>query len=347
MIAVRDGFRALKEDGLTSFTVRTFRYFDAWDGPWNTITSRRPIGMNVFERDWDLLVVLDACRVDALRTVGRDVPWIEGVEQVRSVGSMSAEWTVNTFSERSRGAISETALLTGNVWTDQLLNGHRDHGKFNDAMQKGFPKWEPVTTEDFGHYEYVSAITNEDDKLHPECRGCPHVLTDRAISVGRNRDPDRMIVHYMMPHKPLVADALEYEPGETSPETLMDGPELLRELDPWEKEYAPAQRGDVSRERVYELYLKNLRLALDYVEILLTNVDAEKVVMTSDHGESFGEHGLWAHPFGFPLAPVKTVPWARSSATDEAVYEPRYEPPERRPTEREREEMLEHLGYLG
>ena len=39
----------------------------AYAGALLSVTARYPIGTNVFERDWDLLVVLDACRVDALR----------------------------------------------------------------------------------------------------------------------------------------------------------------------------------------------------------------------------------------------------------------------------------------
>jgi len=31
---------------------------------WYTITSRWPFGRNAYESDWDLLIILDACRVD-------------------------------------------------------------------------------------------------------------------------------------------------------------------------------------------------------------------------------------------------------------------------------------------
>jgi len=69
-------------------------------------------------------------------------------------------------------------------------------------------------------------------------------------------------------------------------------------------------------------------------------------VITADHGEAFGEMGVWGHPYGFPFAPVKTVPWAETTATDERTYESRYDPLERSPTEHESAEFLKHMGYL-
>jgi hypothetical protein len=346
MTPLRKGAQTLREDGITSFGVRTLRYLDLWDPLWNTVTSRYPDGTNIFTRDWDLLIVLDACRYDAFLDVVNTVPWIEEYEKVRSVGSMSAEWTLKTFIEEYRDLISDTALVTGNIWTDEILNENRETGKYEDAIDRGFPRWDTVTTEDLSYYEYTRGFINEEDKLHPNSRGSPHILTDRAISVGRNQKFDRMVIHYMLPHKPIIADALDWVLGETSTEQLMAGPAQTRDLHEWEQSYGPVSRGEIAWDRLYDLYVKNLQFALDYVEILLHNVDAEDVIITSDHGESFGEHGIWAHPFGFPMGPVKTVPWAKATATDQETYEPQYKPPEEDPDEQERKQILKDLGYL-
>lgn len=73
-------------------------------------TSRYPIGRNVYERDWDLLVVLDTCRVDALREVSPEYDFIGEVDAVWSVGSATAEWTANTFTQSHLDKISKTAV---------------------------------------------------------------------------------------------------------------------------------------------------------------------------------------------------------------------------------------------
>lgn len=314
---------------------------------WNTVTSRRPIGTNVFDRDWDLLVILDACRVDALRTVSESVPWLDDVQSIRSVGSMTPEWMLNTFTENRQEVVGETALVSGNIWSQRIfedrIHEHRDHD--HEALLRGYPDWTPVSAEDFGYLEQVYPFTEEVLRLHPEGQ-IPHIVTDRAIAVGRERSFDRMIVHYGMPHLPFIADALDWTPGEHSVEELMTGLGVVRELKSEEKSYDPAKRGDVSVEMVRKAYLRNLRLVLEYVEILLDNVDAEKAIISADHGEGFGENGAWAHSFGWPLSPVKTVPWASATGTDRHTYRSRHDPFERTPTEEEQEELLKDMGYL-
>jgi len=41
-----------------------------------------PVGTNIYERDWDALVVLDACRVDILREVADEYEFIDEVDSV-------------------------------------------------------------------------------------------------------------------------------------------------------------------------------------------------------------------------------------------------------------------------
>jgi hypothetical protein len=85
---------------------------------------------------------------------------------------------------------------------------------------------------------------------------------------------------------------------------------------------------------------------LEYVEILLNNFEAEDVVISADHGEALGEYGLWGHPFGFPLSSVKTVPGAKTTATDCHTYEPQRGTTRMEPHREEQIEFLEQMGYL-
>jgi hypothetical protein len=261
---------------------------------------------------------------------------------------MSAEWMLNTFTQEYSEEIAQTAFVSGNIWSHRIFNQRfHEHNQHDyDNLHRGYPKWQPVSTDAFAHYELVSAVANQDDRVHPQNEAIPHILTDRAIAVAREKDIDRMIVHYTLPHLTFIADAIDWTPGELSQEKLMNGPDAVRDLRPEEMSYDLARRRDVSREMVYNMYLQNLRLAIDYVAILLRNVNAEKAIITADHGEAFGEKGIWGHPFGFPFAPVKTVPWAETTASDEDTYESRYDPLERSPTEHESTELLKHMGYL-
>lgn len=345
-IPVRKGFRRLKNQGGKTTAMRTALHLQV--PLWNTLTSRRPIGKNIFGRDWDLLVILDTCRPDTLRQISDDYSSIDAVESMRSVGSMSAEWMLNTFRTEYREEIAKTAFVSGNIWSDRIFNErfhkHQRHGY--DMIHRGRPHWQPVEADAFAHYETVSAVANQGDRLHPENEAIPHILTDRTIAVGRNVSHDRLIVHYTLPHLTFIADALAWSPGERSEGELMGGLDATRELRAEERSYGPVRRGEVSPETVRQSYVQNLRLGLDYVNVLLRNVDAETAIISADHGEALGEYGLWGHPWSFPGSPVKEVPWARTTATDERTYEPRYEPLERSPTAHEREQLLRDMGYL-
>lgn len=343
---IRTGVRKLQQEGISAFTARTCQYLGL--PIWNTVTSRYPIGTNVFDREWDLLIVLDSARVDAFRELSSTTILPDKIEQIRSVGSASPEWTLQTFTREQQAKIAETALISRNSWPETILDEerHEHQSDFESQSMRGIPKWSTVSSDTFAHYERVQSVANQNDRIHPESSHIPHVLTDRAISVAREHDFDRLIVWYMLPHYKFIADAIDWTPREMSLGELMEGPEPTRGLRPEEESYAPARRGEISSKTVRELYLQNLRFVLEYVSVLLQNVDMERVVISADHGEAHGEKGVWSHPFGWPFAPVKTVPWAEMTATDEKTYEPRYNELEREMNDNEQREILRDLGYL-
>jgi hypothetical protein len=148
------------------------------------------------------------------------------------------------------------------------------------------------------------------------------VMTDRAIDIGRQKGTDRQIVHYMQPHAPYL--------GETEIENPV-----------FEKFIA----GRLSKEEIWKGYLDNLRYVLDHVKILIENTDAEKVVITADHGEMFGEWSFYDHTVACPHPSVRKVPWIETEANDLGTYEPSVDPGNVATTF-DRQEHLENLGYL-
>lgn len=153
-------------------------------------------------------------------------------------------------------------------------------------------------------------------------------MTDYTIEAARNGDADRIITHYTQPHLPYVGTS--YHEGREPTEVENRGYELLEE-------------GQSSRDEVYDAYKETLRWVLDDVEELLENIDAEKVVITSDHGEAFGEWKAYGHPEGFPHPAVRKVPWVETTAKDEHTREPDIEIDSS--VETDVEEHLRDLGY--
>jgi hypothetical protein len=278
------------------------------------VGRRIPYGENVYNREWDVLVVLDACRPDALETVASAVGFVDGVGRMRSVGSCSSEWLENTFDPATRGdAVAGTAMVTGNTWTDRYLDA--------DAFAGLDEVWKYAWDDDLG------TVPAE-------------AVTDRAVAVARTGDHDRLVVHYMQPHHPFVASPLKGDDG-----MARTGRESS-ERNPW----TLLRRGDAEPGRVWAAYLSNLEYVLESVGTLLENVDG-RVAITADHGNLFGEWGLYGHPMYTPVPALLSVPWCETTARDRGTREPALEPPEPLPVSRVYDaagdrDRLEALGYL-
>lgn len=279
--------------------------YELYSGLWRYFGWHVPRGTNVYEREWDTLVILDACRVDLLREVADEYPFVGSVESFESVGSMSEEWMIKTFTDEYADEMRQTAYVTSNVFSERVLSA--------DQFLELDEVW---------RYAWDDALG-----IVP-----PRPVTDRAIAVARDQQPDRLIVHYMQPHHPFVAGST---PGEFA-------------ADPFGRENETTvvdalRRGHISRDDFWKAYRENLRVVLEDVAVLLSNHDAETVVLTADHGDALGEWGIYDHPAGCLHPVVKNVPWSETTAVDEGEYEPRLNPGEQRV---DVEERLRGLGYL-
>ena len=289
----------------------------AYVGALLSVATRYPLGTNVYERDWDLLVVLDACRVDAMREVADEYDFLPEVDSIRSVGSTSIEWMALTFREQHAAEIARTAYVNGNAQFDKVFRERRTPPHIAAApVGPGFDAYDVVTPDGFGHVDNVYEYGYDDE--HGVV--LPRTMTDRAVAVGRERDPDRCVVHYMQPHAPYIG-------VEGKPAHIFDD----------------LRTGSLSHEEAWEMYVETLRAVLDDVEILLENYDADRVAITADHGEGFGEWTFYSHNIGCPHPAVRRVPWVETTASDEGTFEPSVEAVEG--VSSSLEDQLARLGY--
>ena len=303
-------------------------------GGWLSLTSRPrfQLGTNVYDRtdEWDLLIVLDACRVDALRRVAPEfdfLPRSSEIGSMWSLGSASTEWLCKTFTTDHRREIRETAYLSANPYVTRTF----DEGVYAPpkAAPFGFARRNLVDADDFAllYRLYETAVDPRYNMVLPED------TTNATIAAGRDDaiDADRYIAHYMQPHTPYYTRARAEN----------------RDLTKWEKgPWSALRRGEITFEAVWEMYLETLRDVCRSVGRLLENFDAEKVVITADHGEMLGTWGIGSHPTGLPHPEVKRVPWAVTSATDSGTYRAApLETNEDRAPQQSIEDQLEALGY--
>jgi len=287
-------------DQIRSDSVRGLMHavYTAYLGFWYTVTSRWPTGTHVYDEEWDLLVILDACRVDVLESVAEEYEFIESVDSRWSIGSHSHEWLTKTFSKRYDDEIRDTAYVSGNGHTQETFVDHEYPP--DETVPFCRPDWDPVDDDGFGRLDMLWETAHRDEFGVP-----PRAITDRTVEIARNDDYDRLIAHYMQPHIPYIADAL----NDDRPPTELES-----------KGWKLLESGDADREEVWTAYEATLRLVLNEVELLLENVDAERVVVTADHGNAFGEYAVYGHPEGFLLPCIKKVPWVETAGSDEETF---------------------------
>ena len=291
----RDGWRGVADSG-----------YEIYGGLWRYLGWHVPRGTNVFDREWDTLVILDACRVDVMREIAAEYPFVGQIDSFESIGSMSEEWMAKTFTEEYRDELADTVYVTANVFSERVLS--------SDQFAELDEVWRYAWDDELG--------------IVP-----PRPVTDRAIAAARTHRPERLIVHYMQPHHPFIGEST-VEGFAADPFGREDRTTVVDAL----------RQGDISHEDVWKAYRANLEVALDDVELLLSNHDAETVVLTADHGEGFGEWGIYDHPAGCLHPVVKNVPWVETTAEDTGEYDPSVEPSTA--DDIDVEERLRGLGYL-
>lgn len=225
--------------------------------------------IDFLNRDWDVLIVLDACRYDLFEQKN---PFDVSVKKVHSNASQTREYIEKNFADRD---CRDTVYVTAS------------------------PQFADFDLE-FAHIEHVWK-----DHWNEELRTVlPESVTDAAIDVADRYNDKRMVVHYMQPHYPFI--------GPTGKElskqaTFVPNP---KNLSVWEQLFA----GKIDESTIQEAYEENLSVVLPEVERLVASVEG-KPVITSDHGNLFGQHVCWlpirihGHPAGIHHPELTAVPW--------------------------------------
>lgn len=254
-------------------------------------------GNDLMARDWDTAIILDACRYDFFA----EECTLEGeLTKAISPASSSYGFISETFKGRT---FHDTVYVTGNPFTT-VLNDDTFHDVELDEAWDGREQEAP-----------------------------PGRVTSAAIDAHREYPNKRIIVHYMTPHSPYIADGYGHVDDEIG---NCLGVSYLK---------------DTTWSEVRAAYRANLRLVLEHVGELLEAIQG-KVVVTADHGEMLGERmrpipvRVYGHPRGCYLPELVEVPWL------EIENGPRREVRAESPVgsldvdEETKEERLRALGYL-
>ncbi|MGZ0745986.1 hypothetical protein [Haloparvum sp. AD34] len=132
-------------------------------------------GTNIFNEDWDNLILLDACRFDILK---EEVNFEGDLESRRSRGATSSEFIRGNFSNVNH---HDTVYVTGNGW----------YFKLRDEINADL------------HAEFNIEHHGID----------PSPITEAALEANRDFPNKKLIIHYMHPHYPYTGESAKTDLG--------------------------------------------------------------------------------------------------------------------------------------
>ena len=241
-----------------------------------------PGGQPAITYDWDILLVLDGCRYDMFCEAVAKFPRLRGrTRRHYSHGSASDEWIRANFRDRD---LRQMVAATANPYYETELPA----GTFAEIDHVWRHSW--------------------DDELGT-VRAAP---VARAVRDLATRHPyNRVVGHFMQPHYPFVPTPLGG--GGEGLRGRADGDSSARSDRPV---WARGLSGEIPWSVIKEGYRENLKYVLEAVDELVATLNAEqKIVITADHGNAFGERffgiPVAGHPPNLPIASLRTVPWHR------------------------------------
>lgn len=273
---------------------------------------------NFLDEDWDYAIILDSARYDIFEEMYSDY-FSGNLEKRKSKASATPEWA------------------------DKVLEGRQNINWFS---ANPFINGIGLPLNEIGAVDYdktpskhIAHVVDLWDEIWDEKKGTVHPedvnreFKDRIDQLGDRRT----VIHYMQPHAPFVGRGKSRinehlrksfsklkengeESGKISDKISERIPDLIGRLEETEtfmklgfmssldrSSIFEVIRGD-TREKLMEYYRENMRLALENANELAEDLDG-KVIITSDHGEAFGEQGVWEHHVETHIPPLVEVPW--------------------------------------
>ena len=150
-----------------------------------------PDGINIFDEDWDTLVILDACRYDTLEAID-GLPGT--LESRQSLGSMTSEFLQANVAGRD---LTDTVYVTA---TPQLHN---------------------VVDADEIHFHKIYDLWEDDNNFWTGEKGhrciLPETMAEYTKEVIDTHPNKRVLVHVTQPHVPFVDPVSQALVGDGNP----------------------------------------------------------------------------------------------------------------------------------
>ena len=141
----------------------------------------------------------------------------------------------------------------------------------------------------------------------------PSSVNKIVIENIENFQDKRKIIHYLQPHYPFLT--ISHKVKTSGANHMID--DNLHSISLLKKELIFGDTGiiwellrkkQIDKNMVRKAYQDNIKIVLKSIKELLPYLDG-KIIITSDHGNLFGEYFLYAHPYGMRIRKLIEVPW--------------------------------------
>lgn len=283
-------------------------------------------GIDVVDKDWDNLIILDACRFDLFEEAmadGAPLSDVDGtLQKVVSQASCTREFLPANFSGEQHDSVYVTS--SPHIYK----NNHLFDIEFHDVIH--------VWLEE--HKRHGGDVNSGDVSPNPDCHH-PRHTTRHARDAIAEYPNKRLVIHYLPPHWPFHG---EY--GKKHFAHFTEGA-------PWLD--LTARRESISRNVIWKAHRENLELALEEIGTLLEDLDG-RTVITSDHGQLIGDRMFplpvrgYGHPGSLYQSELVDVPWlaVECGARRKTTAEPPVDQTDTEEAEELATNALRDLGYL-
>jgi hypothetical protein len=260
------------------------------------------------QRDWDILIILDACRYGFFEKNYEN--FLNGeLSRIKSSGSITPRWFKNTFTEK----FDNTTYISSNPFINSQVSI-----KGVDAP-KYFPRIVDV---------WNSGWDDEIGTVKPE-------EINKAFLKEVDENPaEKYILHYMQPHQPYISTGGEkswsgiIDRDSSGVNGKLDGIKLyigdLIKLILGKKKYWQIRERlgalknpmgkivlDEGDDKLREVYEEDLKIVLEKVKEIVEDNKEKKIVVTADHGELLGKGEGYGHHPNRKDSELREVPWLK------------------------------------
>jgi len=248
--------------------------------------------VDVTDRDWDNLIILDACRYDYFKT---ENPFDELPEKIISHGSESWEYMEHNFDSKE---LHDTVYVTANPWMVKLSDNTFHH------IEPLLEDWDAET----------GTIL-------------PKTVADTAIKTNGEYPNKKLIVHFMQPHVPWIGQTANKIRKNVNIRGMNPhhGHNMITNKNIDERDgintFDAVKEGLISHKDMKQAYAETLRTALSIIEDLICDLNGKSVI-TSDHGEHLGEKAFpfslrrYGHRQNTWSPELRCVPWLETETSE-------------------------------